>query len=111
MPKRVSQEEFIKRCQSKHNNYYLYNNTIYTKMQDKVCITCPIHGDFWMAAKHHINGSGCPKCNPGTRKSLLGKPAAFIIIIIPIIEPNILGLIRRQNVQFMEPSISALMII
>lgn len=65
MPKKISQGDFIKRCQLKHNNYYLYHNTIYTKMQDKVCITCPIHGDFWMAAKHHINGSGCPKCNPG----------------------------------------------
>lgn len=25
----------------------------------------PYSWDFWMAAKHHINGSGCPKCNPG----------------------------------------------
>lgn len=65
MPKKVTQEDFIKRCQLKHNNYYLYNKVKYTRMKDKICVTCPKHGDFWIAAKHHVNGCGCPKCNPG----------------------------------------------
>lgn len=29
MPKKLSQEEFIKRCKKKHNNYYSYDKTVY----------------------------------------------------------------------------------
>lgn len=54
--------EFIKDCNIIHNNYYNYRETIYTKMSNKVVITCPVHGNFKQLATHHIRGKGCAKC-------------------------------------------------
>ena len=31
-------------------------------MRDKVCIICPIHGEFWQYPFEHINEHGCPSC-------------------------------------------------
>lgn len=28
----------------------------------KICIVCPIHGEFWQTPVNHLKGSGCPKC-------------------------------------------------
>ena len=28
----------------------------------KVCIICPIHGEFWQIPNSHIKGFGCRKC-------------------------------------------------
>lgn len=64
MPKKLSQEEFIKRCKKKHNNYYSYDKTVYTGMSndDYIIVTCPIHGDFKQLAAGHIRGKGCKDC-------------------------------------------------
>jgi len=36
----------------------------YTTVDDKVCITCPIHGDFWQMAYDHMSGKrGCTYCH------------------------------------------------
>jgi hypothetical protein len=59
---KLSQEEFIKRCNIKHNNAYSYDKTVYKTTRDKIIVTCPIHGDFITLADNHIRKSGCPKC-------------------------------------------------
>ena len=28
----------------------------------KVCIICPIHGEFWQTPHHHLQGHKCKKC-------------------------------------------------
>lgn len=56
-------EDFIKKANEKHNNFYNYdklNNIINSK--DKICISCPIHGDFFQRQDIHLSGHGCPKC-------------------------------------------------
>lgn len=58
----MSQKEYIDRCILVHNNKYDYSKTIYRGMDNKITITCPIHGDFEQMASNHIKGSGCPKC-------------------------------------------------
>ena len=58
----MSQEEYIDRCNSVHNNKYDYYKTIYTGTDNKVIITCPVHGDFTQIASNHARGNGCPKC-------------------------------------------------
>lgn len=58
----MSQNDYIKRCKEIHNNKYDYSKTVYTKMDDKVIITCPKHGEFKQLASNHIRGYGCPKC-------------------------------------------------
>ncbi|MBO7582532.1 MAG: hypothetical protein J6T20_01920 [Treponema sp.] len=55
-------EEFIEKAKKVHGNKYNYSKVKYDGNKNKVCITCPIHGDFWQVAATHMEGSGCPKC-------------------------------------------------
>lgn len=55
-------EQFIKEAIDKHNNFYTYNNTQYSTCDDKITITCPIHGDFTQRPANHLRGIGCPEC-------------------------------------------------
>lgn len=60
--KKLKQEEFIERANKIHNSKYTYDNTIYINTTTPVCITCPVHGNFWMKPELHLIGHGCPKC-------------------------------------------------
>ena len=55
-------ETFIQKAQQKHKKKYKYDKVNYINSSTKVCITCPIHGDFWMTPSAHLNGQQCPKC-------------------------------------------------
>jgi hypothetical protein len=62
--KKYGQQEFVDICKKIHDNKYTYEKTVYQYMQDKITITCPIHGDFSQRASHHLhNKSGCKKCS------------------------------------------------
>lgn len=63
--KRVKTKEFIERANAVHHNFYTYEktDTLYDRRDGKVCITCPIHGDFWQDITVHLSGCGCPSCN------------------------------------------------
>ena len=67
----VTQEDFIKRSNTIHNNKYDYSKTIYVKASEKVIITCPIHGDFEQTPNNHFAGKGCPNC--GTLRTSTSK--------------------------------------
>lgn len=70
MTKALTQQQFIDKATELHNNNYSYDKTIYIRSSDKVCITCPLHGDFTVTANNHISKSnlcGCPQCG-GTKK-------------------------------------------
>ena len=45
-----------------HNGQYDYSKSIYVNAITKLCITCPIHGDFFMRPNSHLSGQGCKKC-------------------------------------------------
>lgn len=63
MSNKLTTEEFIKDSSDRHTNYYTYKNSIYTHAHGKLLVTCPLHGDFSIAADAHKNGGrGCPKC-------------------------------------------------
>ena len=68
--KKKTVDEFIKQAKEKHRNQYIYDKDKidYINNSTKVCITCPIHGDFWQAPHDHLSGRGCPECG-GTKKS------------------------------------------
>ena len=55
-------EEFINQCNLIHNNKYDYSKVDYVNNQKKICIICSTHGNFNARASHHLNGTGCPKC-------------------------------------------------
>lgn len=60
--KNIGQEEFIKRCKELYGDEYDYSQTIYSKMEEKVKVICPKHGEFWQRPYDHLHGHGCPKC-------------------------------------------------
>lgn len=62
MPKKLTQEEFIKRAKEVHHNIYDYTRTIYTTRKKKIKIICKIHGEFTQTADLHLLGGGCQKC-------------------------------------------------
>lgn len=58
----ATQDDYINKACAIHNNYYDYSKVVYKNCNEKICIICPEHGEFWQRAHHHINGHGCPKC-------------------------------------------------
>jgi hypothetical protein len=59
---RKSRDEFIQKAKEVHGDKYDYSKVEYIKAKKKVCIICPIHGEFWQTPDAHLNGSKCPKC-------------------------------------------------
>ena len=64
LKKLISKEEFIKRANEIHNNYYDYSLFTPCKAKDKIKIICPEHGIFEQTYDHHLHQkSKCPKCS------------------------------------------------
>ena len=57
-----STKEWIEMANRVHQNKYDYSKSVYTSKEKNICIICPIHGELWQIAKHHLRGCGCPKC-------------------------------------------------
>lgn len=55
-------EDFIIQANSIHNNRYEYEKSIYVKSNNKLIITCKLHGDFNQLPTSHLTGVGCPTC-------------------------------------------------
>ena len=60
--KRKSVSDFVLEANTIHNNKYDYTKVIYTNRNNKVTITCPIHGDFEQTPNGHLKGYGCYAC-------------------------------------------------
>ena len=60
--KKLTNEQFIEKAKNVHGNKYDYSKVDYKGNDIKVCIICPIHGEFWQTPRNHIKGSECPKC-------------------------------------------------
>ena len=60
---RTPRDEFINRAKNVHGNKYEYHKVDYVTTNIKVCIVCPIHGDFWQTPSNHLRGKGCPYCS------------------------------------------------
>ena len=63
-------DEFIAQAKLVHGDKYDYSKVEYKNSNEKICIICPIHGEFWQIPSSHIsNASGCPKCANNQRYS------------------------------------------
>lgn len=62
MARKLTKDIFIKRAKKIHNDKYDYSKVNYINNITKVCIICPIHGEFWQTPQHHLKGSGCSLC-------------------------------------------------
>lgn len=58
----LTTEEWIEKARKVHGDKYDYSKTIYKGYYEKVCITCPEHGEFWQLAYNHLQGKGCGQC-------------------------------------------------
>lgn len=63
--KKLTTEEFIRKAREVHGDKYDYSKVEYVNSQTKVCIICPIHGEFWQRPNAHLRGQGCKKCANG----------------------------------------------
>lgn len=74
-----SNEEILIRFKEIHGNKYDYSKVNYVKMQSKVNIICPVHGEFSQNPSDHIfNLQGCPSCGSSCFSSQ--KPGTFYIL-------------------------------
>ncbi len=60
---RFTKEDFLTKAREIHGDRYDYSKVDYKSANDKVCIVCSKHGEFWQTPLQHINmKQGCPKC-------------------------------------------------
>ena len=85
---RVTKEEFIERARKFHGDKYDYSKVVYKGDKVKVCIICPIHGEFWQLPHNHLNvvrgGCGCPKCSNTVSK----------------LEESVINRLKEENIRF-----------
>ena len=69
----LTTKQFITRAEKIHGNKYDYSKSNYVNSNTKVCIICPIHGEFWQTPAAHLNGQGCPSCGIVKRTSKISS--------------------------------------
>jgi len=63
----VTTESFIAEAKEIYGDRYDYSKVDYKNRDHRVVVTCPIHGDFQVYAREHLDGKGCPKCEKGEK--------------------------------------------
>ena len=63
-------EEWIQKAIKVHGNNYDYSKVNYKDAKSKICIICPIHGEFYQIPNNHLNGCGCPNCNSNKKSKM-----------------------------------------
>lgn len=58
----LTRDTFIKKAREVHGDRYDYSKVEYINSRTKVCIICPIHGEFWVRPDIHLSGCLCKKC-------------------------------------------------
>lgn len=58
----MTTEEFTQKAKAIHGDKYDYSKVNYVNSKAKLCIICPVHGEFWQAPHKHLSGQGCEKC-------------------------------------------------
>lgn len=63
----VTTESFIEEAKAIYGDRYDYSNVVYKNSEHRVAVTCPVHGNFLVYAREHLDGKGCPKCEKGDK--------------------------------------------
>ena len=63
----VTTESFIAEAKEIYGDRYDYSKVEYKNRDHRVTIICPVHGDFQVYAREHLDGKGCPKCEKGDK--------------------------------------------
>lgn len=73
------ERKFIASASIVHGGRYRYSEVKYTNSKEKVCITCPIHGEFWQTPHNHLQGAKCPQCAVAERADKRKKDFSEVI--------------------------------
>ncbi len=63
----VTTESFIAEAKEIYGDRYDYSKVEYKNRDHRVTIICPVHGEFQVYAREHLDGKGCPKCEKGEK--------------------------------------------
>ena len=63
----VTTESFIAEAKEIYGDRYDYSKVDYKNRDHRVVVTCPVHGEFQVYAREHLDGKGCPKCEKGEK--------------------------------------------
>ena len=63
----VTTKSFIAEAKEIYGDRYDYSKVDYKNRDNRVIVTCPVHGDFQVYAREHLDGKGCPKCDKGEK--------------------------------------------
>ena len=63
----VTTDSFIAEAKEIYGDRYDYSKVDYKNRDHRVVVTCPVHGDFQVYAREHLDGKGCPKCEKGEK--------------------------------------------
>lgn len=59
----MNKTSFIEKARKVHGDKYDYSKVEYVNTKTKVCIICPIHGEFWTTPNKHLSSKqGCAEC-------------------------------------------------
>jgi len=68
-----TREEVIEKAKVIYGELYDYSKVEYSKMDTKVTIICPTHGEFKQEFSSHLKGYGCKKCGTSRAAELVKK--------------------------------------
>lgn len=71
---KVDIDYYIKKAKTIHGDKYDYSKAEYINSKTKVCIMCPIHGEFWQSMSNHCHKTkpqGCPFCKESRLESFI----------------------------------------
>lgn len=63
----VTTDSLIREAKEIYGDRYDYSKVDYKNRDHRVVVTCPVHGDFQVFAREHLDGKGCPKCEKGDK--------------------------------------------
>ena len=67
----LNNSQFIEKARKAHGDKYDYSKVNYVNARTKVCIICPIHGEFWQEPNVHIRTCGCTECGKNIKQKRL----------------------------------------
>jgi len=72
---KFDKSELLQKIKDVHGNTYSYESLNFTKMSNKITVTCKYHGDFYIYPGNFLKGCGCPECG---KSSLETKLSLFL---------------------------------
>lgn len=99
--KKITTKQFIEKSRKVHGNKYDYSKVEYKNNSTKVCIICPIHGEFWQTPSMHSKGQGCPFCKTSKLENEMHN---FLEDKISFEEQKRFKWLGKQSLDFFIPS-------